>query len=489
MKTISTTFKILFIFLLTVNFAQAQVPPNNECSGAIDLSSFLGQAIDQVQVTSLYDNTEATSEASDPDTGWECFGEPNFDPDVPLVENTLWFTFQGDGNAYFFETVECSATNYIDDGDTQIALYEGSCGALTPIGCNDDGPSTNGVVFPAGITFVTTPGVTYYMMIDGFNFQGSLSRGEFCIEITRKPIIGCNEMSPGTISEYNENVCFGDATFFAIENVQFPNSEEEIIGLVWLVSSQPLENASSPADDPNFIGSFPIFNVINAPGLVNDGSPLAAGNTYFFTPIMIANAVDTSGNFTFTGLDMAQGCSVLGDAYSVTFIDSAFTIDATVTDAMDGAGGAITLDIGGGTGTYDVSWDSGQMGTSISDLGPGDYTATISDPSGCIPDEVVTYTVDDIVATIDLELDQKIELRPNPVSEQQQVQLNFNLVAPRDITVQLFNTTGQLIKMQALNNVSTEQLSIDMEGIGKGLYFIHITTNEQEFTTKKLVVK
>ncbi|HEY0977388.1 MAG TPA: gliding motility-associated C-terminal domain-containing protein [Flavobacteriales bacterium] len=71
------------------------------------------------------------------------------------------------------------------------------------------------------------------------------------------------------------------------------------------------------------------------------------------------------------------------------------TVDAVVTDETCAGlcNGAIDLTLSGGTGALSVVWSPIQPGsTSIGNLCPGDYTATITDASGC--DTTITWTVD-----------------------------------------------------------------------------------------------
>lgn len=74
-------------------------------------------------------------------------------------DRDLWcaFTAPCSGTATF-ET--CSMTT----GDTVMAVYSGACGALTPLGCNDDACSLRSRV--AGIA--VTAGSTYYVRLDTF---------------------------------------------------------------------------------------------------------------------------------------------------------------------------------------------------------------------------------------------------------------------------------------------------------------------------------
>ncbi|MDX1479274.1 MAG: choice-of-anchor V domain-containing protein [Saprospiraceae bacterium] len=55
------------------------------------------------------------------------------------------------------------------------------------------------------------------------------------------------------------------------------------------------------------------------------------------------------------------------------------------------ADGSIMIDITGGTPGYFASWSNGSVGTTISNLGAGDYTVTVTDDNGCTTQE--TYTI------------------------------------------------------------------------------------------------
>ncbi len=157
------------------------------CLNAADINVLFGKPVGSVQSSTLYNNTGA-GKIGDLTTGYACFGEPNGGGATPSLENTVWFKFNGDGNAYLIETAQCNATaaNYINDGDTQIAIYEGAnCGVLTPVLCNEDGPSATATLYPAGDTLQTVAGKTYFMMVDGFAFNGAISDGEFCVTAKR----------------------------------------------------------------------------------------------------------------------------------------------------------------------------------------------------------------------------------------------------------------------------------------------------------------
>jgi hypothetical protein len=70
--------------------------------------------------------------------------------------------------------------DYIDDGDTQMAVFTGDCESLTQVACNEDGPQSSETEYPAGLDLQTEDGVTYYVMIDGYVD----AQGQFCMQFT-----------------------------------------------------------------------------------------------------------------------------------------------------------------------------------------------------------------------------------------------------------------------------------------------------------------
>lgn len=157
------------------------VPADNDCAGANDLTSLLGGTVNVAQTSSLYDN-RAYNSTGDPATGWDCFGEPDGTGTGPTLDKTMWFKFTGDGNVYRIKTVKCTAPDIIYGGDTQMALYTGDCGNLTPLSCNEDEGGVNQLVNSI-LEVGTQPGIEYRLMVDGFG--GAFPDfGQYCLEVT-----------------------------------------------------------------------------------------------------------------------------------------------------------------------------------------------------------------------------------------------------------------------------------------------------------------
>jgi hypothetical protein len=166
-----------FTFFLAVFLVSMRISAQNAAdtwSQAINLSAFLTNNTTPVS-TPLYSNVGATAEMGL--AGVTCFSESDYG-DTILVDNSIWFEFQGNGLAYKIQSAPCNAgANYLDGGDTQMALYEDSGSNLTPMSCNEDlGYSTFGD-FRAGVVVTTQIGSNYRLMVDGF---GGAS-GSFCL--------------------------------------------------------------------------------------------------------------------------------------------------------------------------------------------------------------------------------------------------------------------------------------------------------------------
>ncbi|MFO0832762.1 MAG: hypothetical protein U0637_13100 [Phycisphaerales bacterium] len=129
-------FHIAFSYTST-----APVPANDTCAGAIPIAcndSFVGS------------NCGATADAL---AAGPCGFVPN---------NAVWYRVVGDGNAFAAST--CGAeTNF----DTLLHVYSGSCGAFVPVACNDDSTCTFSGT-QSRVSWVTTPGVNYYILVSGW---------------------------------------------------------------------------------------------------------------------------------------------------------------------------------------------------------------------------------------------------------------------------------------------------------------------------------
>jgi Secretion system C-terminal sorting domain len=302
------------------------------CANAVNINSAFGGAIGTVNTMGPYDNSTATTNGDDPLLGWSCFGEPDGGGAAPELNNTVWFTFTGDGNNYLIKSnTSCAGvTDPLEDGDTQFALYSGACGSLTPLKCNED-IGTTGPPYPAGVTFGTQVGTTYYLMVDGFNFLGAISDGEFCLEISRTATVNCNDASvtAGTASQNRTFLCEGDTvTLLSVSTVgAVAPTTGDYSGIGWIISSSDLTGNSNAVTDPSVVAWYTFNNPVPSTStrtFRNNGqiSAIAPGNTYYWTPIVFGNAVQFSAGAPvfLNDLTLDPTCTTTGTSLGVDIL-------------------------------------------------------------------------------------------------------------------------------------------------------------------------
>ncbi|MBF9220041.1 fibronectin type III domain-containing protein [Hymenobacter ruricola] len=138
-------------------------PANDECAGALPLPVQVGTTCVSQTTT---DNTSATSSATLPLPG--CAGAGTTAP-----ARDVWFqlTVPASGTLTVRTVVPTTGT---DVGDTGMAMYAGSCGNLTLLGCSDD----EGGALKSQLTFNgRTPGEVLYVRVWAFyaNQSGTLA--------------------------------------------------------------------------------------------------------------------------------------------------------------------------------------------------------------------------------------------------------------------------------------------------------------------------
>jgi len=323
-----STLAIALLFLCSsAMYAQ---PANNECSGAIDITALL-DINNLPQVSTLFDNTTATTEATDPTNGFACFGEA-----TPSLEHTLWVSFVGDGETYLVRTVDCNATNPLNNSDTQMAVYSGTCGALTPVGCNEDLSGAAG--FPSGVEVATVAGTTYLVLIDGWDN----TIGEFCVQV-EEPSGDITECEAGVMITTGVVQVMGDTETFELEvmGTSVPNTPTQG-QLAWFFDNTG-NDGSGGLGGPFWLNTGsqgPISYNRDLNGILsNNGFPIMAG-TWTITTRVWEDATTTT---------MVEPCDT-GEGMLTVIFDS----EPVVTDCDAGdltSTGIVTVDMANPTFT------------------------------------------------------------------------------------------------------------------------------------------
>jgi PKD repeat protein len=139
--------------------------------------------------------------------------------------------------------------------------------------------------------------------------------------------------------------------------------------------------------------------------------------------------------------------------------------------------GSANIIITGGTAPYQIVWSNDEIGTSIENLMPGDYSVMVVDAAQCVVTEpfVISWT------TAISQVETKINIFPNPAKDFVSVEIE----GFKANKIYLTNVVGQIVsEITPTSNICT----IDTQGVKPGMYSIKIEY-ENGISTHKLVIQ
>jgi hypothetical protein len=140
------------------------------------------------------------------------------------------------------------------------------------------------------------------------------------------------------------------------------------------------------------------------------------------------------------------------------------------------ANGSIAVKVTRGTNPITYRWSTGAVTDSIGNIGVGIYTVTMTDANGCT--DVQTYTVDVLISTFEAgSAISKVNLRPNPTSENALLDVELNKIT--DARVQVINMVGQVLSEQISRQTDKAQFELDLSGRPAGVYLVRITADNK----------
>ncbi len=185
-----------------------------------------------------------------------------------------------------------------------------------------------------------------------------------------------------------------------------------------------------------------------------------------------------AGNYTVTATD-ANGCVAAATAVTVTE-PSAINTSATVTNAsaFGATNGAVNISVGGGTGAYTFLWSNGATTEDLSGVAAGTYTVTVSDANGCTDTQTETISQPTTVGVSNGNIN--ISVFPNPADAT--ATLTISLVNSSEVTIQITNVTGQVIRTINDANVLNNQYTLNTTEWAAGVYFVRVTAGNDTAT-------
>lgn len=221
----------------------------------------------------------------------------------------------------------------------------------------------------------------------------------------------------------------------------------------------------------------------------NDGSInlVASGGTGNMTYLW-SNAATTedisglsAGTYTVTVTD-ATGCKKTS---SVTITaPSAVNVTGSTTNEIvpPGNNGAINNTVSGGVPPYTFLWSNNGVTEDLNGLTGGSYTVTVTDANGCTATS--TYTLSTIIGINEAVNSADFRIFPNPTTGK----INILFSEQGQFNLAIRNIIGQVVFNEMITINSNSSRSIDLSGIGQGIYFLNLTGKNVN-KTQKLVIK
>ncbi len=191
-----------------------------------------------------------------------------------------------------------------------------------------------------------------------------------------------------------------------------------------------------------------------------------------------------AGTYVATVTD-ANGCTATVSG-TVTAPSSALTVSSVSTDQNQGTNnGAVNVAINGGTGPYASQWSNNATTENISNLAAGIYSCTITDTNGCTV--TITDTVNLITGITNLQNSFAVNVYPNPT--QAQVFIDLSLTATGNVSVEVYNIDGQLVRLFEQKNILTAKFEVNFATEAAGVYFAKIKAGDATITKRIVVAK
>ncbi len=150
--------------------------------------------------------------------------------------------------------------------------------------------------------------------------------------------------------------------------------------------------------------------------------------------------------------------------------------------------GSITVLTQGGEPPYSFAWaESIGTGNLADSLLPGSYTVTTTDANGCSQIDSVTVYLDSTVSVLQPNgLISKVSFYPNPANKS--IQFEMTTQSTVEVSLTLVDIVGKAVKRQSLGMVAgTTMGSMQLEGLGAGIYFMQVLVNNRLTGVYKIV--
>jgi len=213
--------------------------------------------------------------------------------------------------------------------------------------------------------------------------------------------------------------------------------------------------------------------------------------TYNWSPVG-GNSLSASnlatGTYTITTTDN-HGCTA---SASISITQPATALGGITYSAPDtgNSSGSAAINPVGGTLPYDYSWSPGSETTdSITHLGPGSYTVTVTDKNGCTYSTIVVVDNTTGITDINSIQNEQILVHPNPSAGVFTFQMSNYGQSANNKYIKVYNMLGQQAFSQLNIQSSTFNINLGSQPDGLYMYRIISETGDLQGQGKLLIMK
>ena len=195
------------------------------------------------------------------------------------------------------------------------------------------------------------------------------------------------------------------------------------------------------------------------------------------------------GTYTVTVTDNITGCTATSQANVRSPAKLKAAISVTAITNNETCDGTANITASGGTPPYTYLWNDGYTGSVRSGLCMGTYTVIVTDAKGCqVMEKVKILCIYDNIARSSLSEQNsasviKVAVSPNPSKGI----VNISIIALKDQagSVTLTDLAGKQIFINKINLAAGNNIkSYNWGSLVRGVYFVHIRTNEKDEVLK-----
>jgi hypothetical protein len=193
--------------------------------------------------------------------------------------------------------------------------------------------------------------------------------------------------------------------------------------------------------------------------------------------------VDEEGNYSLEVTNKANGCKTTKSVtVAYEFEEMLLSNANVVNDINNQNNGSIALSINGGTGALSYLWSNGQTTSSITGLGAGQYSCTVTDANGC--EKVFgPFVIENVSSSDETAFLSTFQVYPNPASNMVHIQADF--LKKGDVLVSIISSMGaQVSQFTTQGSIS---MNLDISNLPSGIYTIFVTQNNQKAGRRMLV--